>query len=72
MTKIYLNKSCNTPLKAIRERCITCAGGRKLAATCPKTDCALYPYRFGKYPPQKRPPLSESENAQLLARLKPK
>lgn len=37
------------PAKAIRAKCMNCmCGQRKEIAECPITDCALYPYRFGK------------------------
>jgi len=70
-TKIPENRY-KTPLKAIAGHCVDCAGSWQLAATCPMTECALHPYRFGKHPPSERPPLSEDEKSKLLARLKPK
>ncbi len=46
-----------TPLKAIRQACILCMGGkdtarepRKKIAECKNTDCPLYIFRFGKNP----------------------
>jgi len=41
-----------TPMKAIRKKCLDdCSNGSyKEVKLCPITDCALYPYRFGKRP----------------------
>ena len=39
------------PLKAIRAKCIDCAGGSpKSVRYCPITNCKLWPYRFGIRP----------------------
>lgn len=38
-------------VKLIRRYCIQCMGGSRLfVAECPRKDCTLYPYRFGKNP----------------------
>ena len=43
-----------TPIKAIREKCLDCCCGQEDEVTlCPKEDCALYQYRFGKNPNRK-------------------
>jgi len=40
-----------SPLKAIRRNCIECHGGAVYEVKgCHITDCALYPFRFGKRP----------------------
>ncbi|GEM_PF-2230331 len=46
-----------TPLKAIREFCVTCVGGKvnghapkKKISDCKLTDCPLHDYRLGKNP----------------------
>lgn len=40
-----------TPIKAIRIRCLDCAGGQPSEVRyCSVTDCSLYQYRFGKNP----------------------
>jgi hypothetical protein len=40
-----------TPIKAMRKKCLDCCcGSSQEVKLCPVTDCALYPYRFGKYP----------------------
>ena len=46
MKKLY-----DTPIKAIRKKCLDCtAGSRKEIRLCPAGECALYPYRFGRRP----------------------
>lgn len=40
-----------TGMSAIREKCMECSNWAYTEVTeCPCTDCALYPFRFGKYP----------------------
>jgi len=46
-----------TPLKAIRQFCVSCVGGKvnghapkKKIADCKLSDCPLHDYRFGKNP----------------------
>jgi hypothetical protein len=40
-----------TGMSAIREKCLECsAWSFKEVQLCPAKDCALYPFRFGKYP----------------------
>ena len=53
----YKAKQHKNPLKAIREMCIECMGGRgshqnysKLIAECGSPNCALHEFRFGKNP----------------------
>jgi len=52
----YIPKKQKNPVKAIREMCIECMGGRdnkgckKLIAECSSHDCALYAFRLGKNP----------------------
>jgi len=49
-------KKVTRPIKAIREMCIECMGGRgnqgytKLIAECSSHDCPLYAFRLGKNP----------------------
>ena len=45
----------NSPLKAIRDKCLDCATTAKMVRFCPchgkdGTACALWPFRFGKRP----------------------
>lgn len=40
-----------TPMKAIRAKCLDCCcGSRKEVRLCAATECAIWPYRFGKRP----------------------
>jgi hypothetical protein len=44
-----------SPLKAIRSKCLDrSCGSHKEVRLCPVTECALYPFRFGKNPFVKR------------------
>jgi hypothetical protein len=39
------------PLKAIRLKCLNCSNGQPSEVLhCPVKNCALYPYRMGRYP----------------------
>ena len=52
----YKPKKCKSPLKAIRETCVQCMGGResegyvKRISECVSADCPTYDFRFGKNP----------------------
>lgn len=40
-----------TPMKAIRTKCLDCSNEQPSEVRrCLVTDCALYPYRFGRNP----------------------
>ena len=39
-----------TPVRAIRQKCLECAGSSRAATRCEKEDCPLYPYRTGRNP----------------------
>ncbi len=40
-----------TGMSAIRKKCLECSGWQpKEVQFFPNSDCALYPFRFGKYP----------------------
>ena len=46
MDKVY-----NTPIKAIRKRCLDCTCGQvKEVRLCQAVECACWPYRFGRRP----------------------
>ena len=53
-TFIYKNglKTKNlTGMSAIRQKCLECsAWSVKEVEACPAKDCALHPFRFGRYP----------------------
>jgi hypothetical protein len=52
----YQPKKLKSPVKAIREFCIECMGGRgnegymKQISDCGSPDCAVFEFRFGKNP----------------------
>ncbi len=52
----YQEKKKKSPLKAIREKCIECMGGResngclKRVSECVSADCPVHAFRFGKNP----------------------
>ena len=56
----YKPKKQKKPLKAIREFCIECMGGRdnedclKQIKDCGSSDCALFDFRFGNNPHHKQ------------------
>jgi hypothetical protein len=58
-----------SPLKSIREKCLDCNGTASEVKLCPCTDCALWPFRFGKNPYSKRT-LTEEQRVALAERLK--
>jgi len=44
-------KLYDTPVKAIRQKCLDCTCGQyEEIRLCPIIDCALYPYRMGRRP----------------------
>ncbi|SVD98284.1 uncharacterized protein METZ01_LOCUS451138 [marine metagenome] len=46
MAKLY-----DTPVKAMRKKCLDCCCGKvKEVRLCPAVECALWPYRFGRRP----------------------
>ena len=56
----YQPKKCKIPVKAIREMCIECMGGRqndgymKHIKDCGSPDCAVFDFRFGNNPHHKQ------------------
>lgn len=41
----------NSPMKAIRAKCVDCSGGNQAEARkCTATGCTLWPFRMGKNP----------------------
>ena len=57
----YKPKKKKSPVKAIREHCTECMGGRgsgqnssKLIEECSSPDCALFDFRFGTNPHHKQ------------------
>ena len=58
--KRYQPRKEKKPVKAIRENCIDCMGGReseghlKRITECASSDCALFDFRFGTNPHHKQ------------------
>lgn len=48
-----MRKAVPTPLKAMRAKCLDCAGRPKEVRHCPAIDCPLWPFRMGKNPNRK-------------------
>jgi hypothetical protein len=67
MKSRYLPRKKEKPVKAIREMCIECMGGREnigykeLIANCVSPDCALHDFRFGTNPYRSKLSLSDRE-----------
>ena len=48
-----MDKLYDTPVKSHRKKCLDCTCNQpKEIRFCTITDCALYPYRFGRRPDQ--------------------
>ena len=46
-----MDKLYDTPLKAIRKKCLNCSYWQpKEVRKCVIVDCPIYPYRFGRRP----------------------
>lgn len=59
-----------TPLSAVRKKCLECSNfSSSEIKECPITDCALYPFRFGKNPGRQKRVLSEEQKEKLRIRL---
>lgn len=59
------------PVKAIRAKCLDCScGSTAEVAACTVTQCALFPFRFGKNPYRQRREMSEEEKQVLSHRLR--
>lgn len=58
------------PVKAIRAKCLECSCGSSTEVQlCPVTDCALYPFRFGRNPYRTKREMTEEQKAACVARL---
>ena len=69
----YQPKKCKIPVKAIREMCIECMGGRgsgqnysKLIEECGSPCCPGFAFRFGKNPYKKTQTLTREHKQALL------
>jgi len=64
-------KANESPTKAIRLKCLDCAGARKMVNLCGDKDCALHPFRMGVNPFSKRgAKVSDAEKARRAERCK--
>jgi hypothetical protein len=58
----------STPVRAIRAKCLVCAGGKKSIRTCESESCPLYPFRMGRNPARAgiggRPPRGNARSYQ--------
>lgn len=65
-----MGKVRRSPLSAIRAKCIECMGDSVIEVKrCMISQCALYPFRFGKNPYRKRE-LTDEQRAALSERLR--
>jgi hypothetical protein len=67
-------KKFKNPVKAIREKCIECMGGRgtgqnvsKLISECSSPSCPTYEFRFGKSP-YRKPKYSDKQRMEMAER----
>jgi hypothetical protein len=67
---LSLKFRAQTPLKAIREKCLDCCcGSAAEVRKCVAVDCALWPYRMGTNPFRKQRELSPRQKRERAARL---
>jgi hypothetical protein len=59
-----------SPMKAIRQNCIECAGGSPTEVSlCPCTNCPMYAFRFGKNPYRKKRVMTDEQREASIKRL---
>lgn len=59
-----------SPLKAIRAKCLDCSCNQiNEVKLCPVTNCALYPFRFGKNTFRQKKVYTEAELSELRQRM---
>jgi hypothetical protein len=59
------------PVKAIRAFCLECSGDSPSEVkSCPRGECPLHPFRFGKNPYRQRREMTEEEKRVLADRLR--
>jgi hypothetical protein len=75
MTQRYKGKKCRTAVKASREMCIECMGGRnsedyrRRIKECASDDCPIFAFRFGK-DPYRKPNLSDDQRKKMGDRMR--
>lgn len=58
------------PVKAIKEKCLDCCCGQwQEVQLCPKENCALHAFRFGKNPYRAKREYSEEQLARMRERI---
>ena len=68
------SKKRKTPVKAMREMCIECMGGRgsedyrRRMKECVSVDCPIFAFRFGK-DPNRSPNLSDDQRKRMANRM---
>jgi hypothetical protein len=69
----YKPKKHKSPVKAIREKCIECMGGRgtgqnynKLIKECASSECPTHDFRFGTNPHNKKNLSVEEQNRRAM------
>ncbi len=61
------------PVKAIRAKCLDCScDSAEEVRKCPVTECALYPFRFGKNPYRAKREYTEEQKAKMVAQFRNK
>lgn len=66
----FTGEIITSPLKAIKAKCMDCVcDDREEMVHCQVTDCALFPFRFGKNPYRDKRELSEEHKEKLVAAL---
>ena len=66
---IYDSDQPTSPLKAMREKCLDCAGSRGEVRKCTIFNCRNHPFRFGKNPFRKKVKLTVEEKKAIRKRL---
>jgi len=66
----YTGERITSVLKAVRKRCLDCcAYQRDEVKYCSCTNCALWPFRFGKNPYRKKREMSEEQRNAMKERM---
>ena len=69
-TSVYDEGQEKSPLKAIRKKCLDCAGSRGEVRKCDSANiCDIHPFRFGKNPFRKKIKLTVDEKKAIRKRL---
>jgi hypothetical protein len=75
MTQRDKNEKRKIPVKAMREKCIECMGGkdsedyRRRIKECASAECPIFAFRFGK-DPYRHPNLSNDQRKRMAGRMR--